>query len=206
MLSRLASQLARVPLEGAAIMAFRVPLNTPQLVAQTVGRNIIPLALGTGLALGVTARAWMRLITTEPEFTVGGTLGIVLGFALFAVMQSISALASQRPWRDWPRRGARLLGLMGMLPLMFAAGALMAPTIVLGGLALWHPQWPRPIRWVLGLLVLLNVAVVGEGIASDHGVSARTVLGVCGLLLIYSCIVWATAGTFAPPRRRVRES
>jgi len=174
--------------------------STPLSWAANMGRILVPVSLVLGLLLGVVARAWMRLISTDPEFTMSGTLFIVLGFSFFGVMQSVAALAAQRPWRDWPRRGARCLGVVGLLPLFVAAGAVMAPAVVFSGLALWHPTWPRAIRWVLALLALANVVAVSMTITSDLGMSVRSLVGICGLVLIYGCIVWAAAGTFSPPR------
>jgi hypothetical protein len=174
-------------------------LPTPLSWAARMGYVLVPVFLVLGLLLGASARAWMRIISTDPEFTVSGTLFIVLGFSFFAAMQSVAALAAERPWRDWPRRGARCLGAVGLLPLFMAAGGIMAPAVVFAGLALWHPSWPRVIRWVLGLIVLANLVAVSLTITSDLGVSWRSLVGICGLLLIYGCIVWAAAGTFSRP-------
>ena len=176
--------------------------STPLAWAACLGRALVPLFLVLGLLLGVVARAWMRFISTDPEFTVNGTLGVVLGFAFFAVMQSVAALAVQQPWCDWPRRGARCLGVVGLLPLFVGAGALMAPAVVFAGLALWHPTWPRAIRWVLALIALANVVAVSLTITSDFGMSMRSLVGICGLVLIYGCIVWAAAGTFSHPNSK----
>lgn len=141
----------------------------------------------------------MRAITVSPEFTVGGTLGIVLGFAFFALLQAVAALAAQRPWRPWPRRGARLLGVIGLLPVFGAAGAVMAPAVLLAGLAVWHPTWPRVLRWILALGAAANVVAVSVTIISGVGLTIRAPIGILGLVLVYSCIVWMAAGTFSRP-------
>ena len=49
---------------------------------------IIPLGFIGGLTLGVVARLWMRWIVTDPEFTWGGTIGILVGFTLFFTAHS----------------------------------------------------------------------------------------------------------------------
>ena len=171
---------------------------TPLSWAARLGVALVPIFLALGLLLGVVARAWMRLISVDPEFTVPGTLAIVLGFAIFAVMQSIAAIATERPWRDWPRRGARFLGVLGLLALFVAAGAVMAPAVILAGLAAWHPKWPTFVRCALGLVALANVVAVSLTIWQDLEAWLRTGIGVFGLLLIYACIVWGAAGTFSP--------
>jgi len=173
---------------------------TPLSWAERFGIAVVPLFAALGLLLGIAARGWMRLIAVTPEFTISGTLGIVLGFAFFGLMQSIAALASARRWRTWPRRVARLLGVVGLLPLFVAAGAMMAPAVVLAGLAVWHPRWPVVVRGLLAVLTLANVVAVSSTITSDFAMSARSLVGLAGLLLVYACIVWAAAGTFSPPR------
>ena len=180
-------------------------LPTPLSWAARMGYVLVPVFLVLGLLLGASARAWMRVISTDPEFTMSGTLFIVLGFSFFAAMQSVAALAAQRPWRDWPRRGARCLGVVGLLPLFMAAGGMMAPAVVFAGLALWHPSWPQAIRWVLALIALANLIAVSLTITSDFGVSWRSLVGIGGLVLIYSCIVWAAAGTFSRPNSMAAE-
>jgi len=84
--------------------------------------------------------------------------------------------------------------------LFVAAGATIAPAVVLAGLAAWHPSWPRAIRWVLALVAVANLLAVSLTITSDFGVSWRSVVGIGGLVLIYGCIVWAAAGTFSRPK------
>lgn len=184
---------------NAAFSAMALSLPTPFSWAARLGYALVPVFLVLGLLLGASARAWMRIISTNPEFTMSGTLFIVLGFSFFAAMQSVAALAAQRPWRDWPRRGARCLGVVGLLPLFTAAGGMMAPAVVFAGLAVWHPSWPRAIRWVLALIASTNLVAVSLTIMSDFGVSWRSLVGLCGLVLIYGCIVWAAAGTFSRP-------
>lgn len=174
--------------------------RSPMALAFWARLGVVPLFLLLGLLVGVLARGWMRLISTEPEFTWAGTLGIIGGFGFFATMQSIAALASATPWSTWPRRLARCLGLIGLLPLFVAAGAVMAPFVVLAGLATWHPSWPPVVRGTLAALALANLAAVGYSIVSDHGLSLRSALGFAGLVLLYAGIVWAAAGTFAPAR------
>lgn len=173
--------------------------------AARMGYALVPVFLLLGLLVGACARAWMRVISTDPEFTTSGTLFIVLGFSFFSTMQSVAALAAERPWRDWPRRGARCMGVAGLLPLFVAAGGTMAPAAVFAGLALWHPSWPRAIRWVLALIALANLVAVSLTITSDLGVSWRSLVGVGGLVLIYGCIVWAAAGTFSRPNSMAAE-
>lgn len=184
---------------NAVVKMKQLTLPTPFSWAARLEYALVPVFLVLGLLLGASARAWMRAISTNPEFTMGGTLFIVLGFSFFAAMQSIAALATQRSWRDWPRRGARCLGVVGLLPLFMGAGGLMAPAVITAALALWHPSWPRGIRWVLALIAFANLVAVSLTITSSFGTSWQSLVGVCGLVLVYGCIVWVAAGTFSGP-------
>jgi hypothetical protein len=55
--------------------------------------------LGVGLVAGflggVVARAWMRVVAKNPEFTWSGSLAITIGFMVFGVTQS-GALAARQ--------------------------------------------------------------------------------------------------------------
>ncbi len=64
----------------------------------------------------------------------------------------MTGLAYQR-WRLGRGQGWRALGLF-FLPLGMAAGSVMVPTFVLGGLALGGRPWPR---WTRGLLAVVAI-------------------------------------------------
>ena len=66
---------------------------------QTARLPVVPALAGGllgGFALGVIARAWMRLISEDPRFTWHGTTSIVVGFTFFGLTQSIIAVARSR--------------------------------------------------------------------------------------------------------------
>ncbi len=157
------------------------------------------VALGTigALTLGVLARLWMRLISEHPEFTWSGTIGILVGFTIFGLTQSVAALARRRQWRRWPTRFARVAGVVGILPLFMAAGGLMMPAVVGGGLAVWRADWTKAMRAVPALLAMADVGFVSKGIMDDFGWSARSVAGIVAMVVVYGAIVWAARATFA---------
>jgi hypothetical protein len=77
-------------------------LNVPMRAApNTPARPILMLAAGLfgGLTLGILARAWMRLISDDPQFTWNGTIFIVGGFTVFGFTQSVVAVGRRRPRR-----------------------------------------------------------------------------------------------------------
>ncbi len=163
-------------------------------------RKTIPtLAIGLfgGFALGVAARAWMRLISEDPEFTWSGTLFIVLGFTLFGLAQAVVAVARSREPRRWQLTVVRIIGGTVTLPLFVAAGAVMFPTVVGAGLGSARVHWHRFIRAFFFLIAAGPVIFVGHDLVDSFGWSLHAVAGFVVMLAIYWTIVWATQFTFA---------
>jgi hypothetical protein len=149
-----------------------------------------------GFALGVIARAWMRLISENPEFTWSGTIFIVAAFTIFGLAQSFVAVARGRVDRRSRLTIIRAIGAIAMLPLFVAAGALMMPTVVASGLAIVRTDW-RPITRLFCLLIAtVPVAFVGHDLIETFGWSLQTIAGVTLMSAIYATIIWATRFTF----------
>jgi hypothetical protein len=170
------------------------------------------LAFGAvgGFVLGVIARAWMRFIADEPEFTWSGTLMIVLGFTIFGSSQAAVSVARRRRNAGAAVFAMRALGAAGMLPLLVGAGALMLPTVVGGGLVKERLHWSRGARLVCALVAAVPLVLVARGLVDTFGWSLHAALGFVLMLAIYGVIVRATTATFAPQttsartRRRLR--
>lgn len=160
-----------------------------------------PLLLGGGLIAGtvwgINARLWMRYITTDPEFTWGGTLFIVIGFAIVGSSQATAYVARRRISTRWKLTLARLATFAGLLPIFGAAGALMAPTVLLGALAASHPNWPNWFRVVLSIGAALPVGAVSVSVLADFSLP-HALLAIVWLVTIYALIVWAAQATLAP--------
>lgn len=116
-------------------------------VAPAAVRLDVPRAaaagLGLGLAWAVAARIWMRLISTDPEFSWAGTgfilgAGAVTGLGL-GIMYGLR-LAGRSRWR-------RLL-ILCCLPLFAGPGMVFAPVVFVGGLAFsGRGPWSRVAGW-----------------------------------------------------------
>lgn len=173
----------------------------PQRLTATPARLGAPssIALGTlgGCALGIAARGWMRLISDDPEFSWSGTIFIVTGFTIFGLGQSIVAVARSRIDRRSTLTMVRVIGVVTMLSLFMAAGAVMLPTVVGGGLAAARKGWHVATR--IGCLVLAvgPVTFVGRDLVDTFGWSVRSLCGFALMLAIYAAIIWATRFAFA---------
>jgi hypothetical protein len=101
--------------------------------------------LGLGVAWGVAARVWMRLISTDPQFTWAGSLLIVgltgvAGLAL-GILYGVRRAGRSRWWRT--------VAVL-CLPTFAGPGMLFLPAFFLGGLLYLHHVWARVIG-VLGI-------------------------------------------------------
>lgn len=175
-------------------------LATPSVRQTSPPRRVVPrlvFGLMGGLVLGATARAWMRLISTDPEFTWSGTLFIVNGFAIFGLTQAIVAVVRSRATRRWSTSIARVVGTIGLMPLFIGAGGLMMPTVVGGGLAAAHPEWRGRSRTIWSLVAAGPVLIVGRDLVDDFGVSLHSVAGFVTMLGIYATIIASTRFTLA---------
>ncbi|WP_270888442.1 hypothetical protein [Pedococcus sp. 5OH_020] len=85
--------------------------------------------LGLGAAWGALARIWMRLVSTDPQFSWPGTLLIVLLGAVFGLLVGIAWRArTSTGWRRW----LRLLAVPGLV-LFAGQGLPLAPGFLVAG-------------------------------------------------------------------------
>ncbi len=168
--------------------------NSPRRLVQPA--LTVAAGLFGGLALGIIARAWMRLISDDPQFTWSGTIFIVGGFTVFGVTQSMVAVARRRTRRRWTLTIVRVVGIIGMLPLFVGAGALMLPTVVAGGLAKARVEWNKIARWISLAVATVPVLIVGSGLVGSFGWSMHMIVGFLALIALYGTIVSATRFTF----------
>jgi hypothetical protein len=159
---------------------------------------ILMLAAGLfgGLILGIIARAWMRLISDDPQFTWSGTIFIVGGFTVFGFTQSVVAVVRRHTRRRWTLTIVRVVGAIGLLPLFVGAGALMLPTVVAGGLAKFRVEWNNIARWICLAVATVPVLVVGSGLVGSFGWSLHAAAGFLAMIALYATIVSATRFTF----------
>ncbi|MEO6570390.1 MAG: hypothetical protein ABIO83_02475 [Ilumatobacteraceae bacterium] len=166
-------------------------------LTRPASKAVPAIGLIGGCTLGVVARGWMRLISEHPEFTWSGTIFIVIGFSVFGLAQSTVLVARRRCRRRWTAALVRMFGVVTMLPLFVAAGAVMFPTVIGGGLAVARTRWHTSVRRVLLVVATGPVVVAGRQIVGSFGWSFRTLNGFVLMLAIYSAIIWATKCTFS---------
>jgi hypothetical protein len=144
----------------------------------------------------------MRLISTEPEFSMSGSAFIAGAFGIAATSQAV-ALVALRRHTSVVRGAGRIVGLAGMLPLFLGGGAVMLPTVIGGGLAVGQRDWPGPLRAFAAVVALAPIVAVSASLVDDFGLSARLVAGIAGLLVVYGGVVSAVSASLgkAPDAR-----
>ena len=157
------------------------------------------LGLALGAAWGVLARVWMRLISTDPQFSWSGTLFIVgLAALLGAGVGLVDAALRAGRSRWW-----RLAVVPGLL-LFLGPGILLAPSFLVGGLA-WRPHrtWLR----VVGAVMLVgSVAGVTWLAAADREEAQQITAGevvvfTTGFAVLVLGLAWASSRVWQPRSR-----
>jgi hypothetical protein len=132
-----------------------------------------------GLAWGILARGWMRLIATNPEFTWSGTLFILAVSAVAGTSLAIVEALRRRGTRGW-----RNLAAVPALLMFAGAGIVLLPPTLLGALAL-SGRWPRLVRLAAAALALsATVLLVWTDLALHYS-------GVGGIGLVLLCLTLA---------------
>ena len=154
--------------------------------------RILATGAGAGLAWGISMRAWMRFISTSPEFSWSGTL-FILGASVIA--GTVLAYA-------WHRRRVGGAGFWRLsfasLLLLGAGGAVMWPSVTLGAIAfgLRRPTW---LRLLLALgAVAAQIPVIG-GIADNWRFGPGEIaLATVWYAPMLAFEAWAFSVAFAP--------
>ena len=119
----------------------------------------VGLAVLGACAFTVPARAWMRLVSSEPDFTWAGTLGIALGFSILFAGAALNLAARRHGWSRRATWAVRILGAVLILPAFGGAGLLVCPPRCSAALpspgptgggpgSRWRwPQWPPWCWW-----------------------------------------------------------
>lgn len=162
------------------------------------GYLILPLGALAGLTLGIIARAWMRWISTDPEFSWGGTIFILIAFVLFGTVHSFSYFARKVLWSRGRLRLIRGFAILFSLPLFSAAGSSMLPTVLTASLALWRTDWWRWLRILLGISCLIIPAFIIRDFGNDFGWGVSTFGRTLLFMLIYAIVIGATRATVTP--------
>ncbi|GAA1682424.1 hypothetical protein GCM10009745_28390 [Kribbella yunnanensis] len=153
----------------------------------------IPRAAAAGFALGLAwgaaARVWMRLISTDPEFSWSGT-GFILGSTAlcgltFGVLYGVRSAGRSRWWR--------LLALVCVVDLA-GPGMVFIPALLLGGLLWFGRLWSRSA----GVLGIAGGVLLFWWISRQDPSGAGLVTTYGGFLLLSLAVSIAAAELYRP--------
>ena len=167
--------------------------------------KIILAAAVKGVVVGVVARAWMRWISTDPEFSWSGSIFIVMVFMGFMVNHSIVRLLRQRFKGSRSVFLIRTGGVIFSLPIFAGAGGIMFPAVALASVGTWNTALGKRARGVLLLLALVIPIKISIDIISDFGWSFATIGRILLFVSIYSVVILATKPTLSPFRNEASE-
>ncbi len=146
-----------------------------------------------GTIWGVVMRLWMRYISTDPEFSWGGTIGIVVVSAFAGAMLGLARQRRARGGAGWWR-----LSMLALLP-MGAGGSVMWPAVVLGAIGLGRPR-PRWLRVALiAGAIATQVPVINEAAFENWRLgTGQAVAATLWYLPLLAVDMWAFSVAFAP--------
>jgi hypothetical protein len=160
-----------------------------------------------GAAYGVALRAWMRLVSTDPEFSWSGTGYIVGAFTVLGAMAGLVTAGRRRGWR-WRLVAGRGVGIVLSLGCFAGAGVVMLPTIVPAALGRARTDWIRPLR--VGLVLFGAAVAVVVVVTMPDLTLQRRLVALAAYLLLCTVEVAMMARLYAPtlprgllPRRRL---
>jgi hypothetical protein len=148
--------------------------------SERVGGWLRPVGAGLvlGAAWGALARVYMRLVSTNPEFSWSGTLAILGVAAVFGGTLGLVHAARLRGGRAW----WRLAVLPGLL-LFAGPGALLFPAALLGGFA-WGTRAWWPVRLLAAAAVLVLPLVLWETTPAVDRIGISLTVSVVGLWVL----------------------
>ncbi len=151
-----------------------------------------------GAAWGAQFRGFMRFVSTDPEFSWSGTLFIVGAFTLAGAAHGVVLSGSRQGLSRLTLTPLRVVALVVTLPIMSAAGAPLAPTVVFGALALHRHTWSRWARLVCALVAAAPVAVIAVLTVAELDGIVRPMVATVWLVATYVGIVVALGPTARP--------
>lgn len=158
-----------------------------------ITRRPIVAGAALGLLWGVVLRAWMRFISSSPEFSWSGTVFILLAAVIVGATLGLARKRRNAGGVGWWRTSIISLMLLG------AGGAVMWPSVVFGAAAIGRPRnvW---LRTILALAAVgAQVPVVQESILGGSTLSAvGSVLAVAWYIPMLAIEAWAFSVVFRP--------
>ena len=156
--------------------------------------SALGIGAGLGLAWGIAARIWMRLISTNPELSVSGT-AVILGVpTVFGTCAGLAYVARRRGWARWAHYLCRALVVLTFIPFGFAGGAPLMLTVLLATVGFTQTGWPRSVRAIPLLLAVAGVVLVSWEIVKDKPGMLAALYVLFYLVLLHPLCIGLSTG------------
>ena len=149
---------------------------------------------GLGLAWGIVARIWMRLISTNPEISVSGTTIILVVATVFGACAGLAYAARRGGWPRWAHYLCRVLVVLTFIPFGGGGGGPLMLTVLLATVGLTQTGWPRFLRAIPLLLAVAGVVFVSWEIVKDNPRILAALYVLFYPLLLYPLYVGLSMG------------
>ncbi len=156
--------------------------------------RVLGVGAGLGLAWGIAARIWMRLISTNLEFSVFGTAFILAVPTVFGTCAGLAYVARRRGWARWAHYLCRGLVVLMFIPFGFGGGAPLMLTVLLATVGLTQTGWPRFLRAIPLLLAVAGVVLVSWEIVKDKPGMLAVLYMLFYLVLLYPLCIGLSTG------------
>jgi hypothetical protein len=150
------------------------------------------IGAGIGLIWGIAARIWMRLISTNPEFSISGTATILIIATTYGTFAGLTYAARRHGWQGWQHNVPRYLLIFFFLPFSSGAGTPMFLTVLIITLALTNKTMLS--FWVL--VVPINLVVF----ATDIGIPIIAAISIIIGAVLLSGWKWFFFHKHNPPK------
>lgn len=152
------------------------------------------IGAGLGLAWGIAARIWMRLISTNPELSVFGTAYILAVPTIFGTCAGLAYVARRKGWARWAQYLCRSLVVVTFIPFGVAGGAPLMLTALLATVGLTQTAWPRFVRAIPLLLAVAGVILVSWEIVNDRPGMLAALYVLFYLVLLHPLFIGLSTG------------
>jgi hypothetical protein len=169
----------------------------PRVVRRVVAWRAVPAGLGIGALAGVAARAWMRVVSSEPEFTWSGTSFVIGLFAFVGLLQGVAVAVRRRGWTWWHQQPVRVVAACGGVMLGTGAGIVMLPALIGGTLASARTDWPARARTIPAAIAAINALAMWWALGGSLPVW-RAAAGWLAMLALYAVVIAGLARNLRP--------
>jgi hypothetical protein len=153
-----------------------------------------------GLAWAVVIRAWMRLVTNEPQFSLTGT-GMILAASMIVGACAGLAYAARRRGNFKLVWALRIVSVLSFATLGVGPGVFVAPTVLFATLALVRRHWPVWLRLACAVAALVGFGMIASIVLQFWPPARSAIYLLLFALCLYPPVIAMRMGIEAEPMK-----